>query len=129
MTMFCFRTGRLTTEGSHQKLTLNIKLNEYKLSSLYKDTYSEEILNKIIDIESKKPMYPNYIHSKIIKRIVEYKDETNILTKNNYTLVISKLYEEFKNKQKYFQIYMSKLDKIENLHLENKLSLEELNNI
>ena len=128
-TKFCFRTGKLTAHGNHDKLKLNIKLNEYKLSELYKDIYEEDIIDKIIEIENKKPMYPNNIHNKLIKKLAEYQAEIEIKKKEKCIIYISKYYEEFKNKQKYFQTYYSKLKHIENLHSENKISINELNNL
>jgi hypothetical protein len=128
-TKFCFRTGKLTSAGNHDKLKLNIKLDEYKLSDLYKDIYEENIIDIIIEIENKKPMYPNNIHNKLIKKLAEYQAELNNVKKIKCALYISKYYEEFKIKQKYFQLYYSKLKYIENLHSENNISIDELNKI
>lgn len=132
-TKFCFRTGKLTAHGNHDKLKLNINLEEYKLSELYKNEYDEPIINKIIEIENKKPMYPNNIHEKLIKKLSEYQnkngDEKLNKEINKDIIYISKYYEEFKNKQKYFQLYISKLKQIEKLYDEKNLNLETLNNI
>jgi len=126
-TNFCFRTGKRTSAGNHDHLTLNINLKEYKLSKLYEKEYDKDIIDKLIEIENNKPKMPVSLNQKLIKRIISHKNDAIVDHKN--TLKISKLYEKFMIKMNVYQLYISNLKKIEQIHIKERLTLGKLNDL
>lgn len=144
-TNFCFVTGRLKSAGNHDDLTLNIKLNEYKLNELYKNDYEYDVLNKIKDIENNRPIYPDLIHKQLVNKIYKYRNAISCNTTCNinteseskrlralhdkHIIEINMLYEEYNIKKLMFQSYINKLKQIEKLHNEKQLNVVELDKI
>lgn len=120
-TNFNYRTGEISGSGNNHNEKINIKNSTELLSDRLQNLYDSDIINKIIEIENLK------ISDNVSKDII------NILKNNNFDdnikISLAKKYEKMQiNKQKSILYYKS-IIMIEDLHSNNKLNLNILNQI
>lgn len=117
---FNYITGNITKSGNHSDLTLNLNLNNNKLSVLYENEYDKEVIDLLKTIEQYEPKKNS--DTKLTKLLHKYKNEDNkiIISKK-----IIKEYEKFiKNKN-----YWKYINFINNYHKQKKLTTKILYNV
>ena len=112
-TSFSILSGLRDTHGSHNKDVKLNSLDKYKLSIQFKDKYSAEIIEKIIELEKNEPKKYNTIN--IAKNI-------NIES-NKY---IAKEYSKYRNNENLIIKYFQKLSEIHKLAIDGKLNIKHL---
>jgi len=121
-TNFCYRTGKITIDGNHDNLTLDINLENKLPSNLYKDQYNRDIIQLIKEIENKKPK--DVIDTPLIKLLKKHNNEMVEDDKVKLMKKISKLYEKNHYNRMKLTNYYKIISSLDKYHKTKKINIE-----
>lgn len=123
-TMFLYSTGKVGGHGS-SNAELKLKEENIKLSLIYKDSYSEDIITMLDKIDNLRPIAKEKYFDDIIINIFKTEFEN---VKQNSKKLASRL-EKYNIYQYQYKNYINILLDIENLHKSGGITLKKLQDI